>query len=321
MHFDSHAPFDTMFKSNIRNFLAKRQARMNSSEYERIIVIDDGGEVLDQIDDFIVESDRVVGIEQTSSGYNKLKFKDHQIPIINLARAEAKKVYETPFIVEGAIRLLSQRFEGLRKRPEKILIMGQGVLGRRARELLSAGYKVDGYDIVEEKSDMRAEDLHRRLGEYDVVIGCTGTTSLTAEQHGKLKKGCTLISISSPDREFDAVHLRRQLAVSGQFCRDVEVDGIKLLNSGFPINFNAQEETESLEMIQLTRALILGSILQATRPQRQTGFIELDRGLQFLIADQFQRGVMDVQDVVVSRPTYARLPAKPAHWKFMSVRG
>ncbi|MBS0605292.1 MAG: hypothetical protein JSS60_09715 [Verrucomicrobia bacterium] len=287
--FDSHVPFDEMFQANIRRFLAQRQDRMNSAGFAKIIILDDGGELLELIDDFLTRSDNVIGIEQTSSGYNKLVGKQHSLPIINLARAEIKKTMECPIIIDAAMNMLNSKLAAFTKKPEKILIMGKGVLGAKIKEILEKSYEVKCYDVNPEVSDIAPHQLQQELKEFDLIIGCTGRTSLTEADHKHLKKGCTLMSISSSDREFDAISLRKKTAKTVSCFEDVVVDGIKLLNCGFPINFTGQGEKEDLNLIQLTRALIISSIQQASVCQSKPGFVDMEMDIQQMIAKEFKK--------------------------------
>lgn len=289
LQFDSYLSFDETFKKNIRQFLLSRKEKLNSLSFDKIIILDDGGELLEQIDDFLMNSENVVGIEQTSSGYNKLVQRELILPIINLARSEIKKNMETPFIVETAMNLLHRKLSKLSQIPQKILIMGNGVLGSKIHTLLQKDYEVMRFDINPEKSDIPPEKLNENLGEFDLIIGCTGRTSLRQEVHRFLKKGCTLMSVSSSDREFDAISLRRKTAKTTSCFEDIEVEGIKLLNCGFPINFTGQGEEEDPNLIQLTRALIISSIKQASVCTAKPGFVDMEGGIQQIIAKEFQK--------------------------------
>lgn len=288
LEFDSHVPFDEMFKINIRRFLFDRKDKMNAQEFDKIIILDDGGELLEEIEEFLTRDENVVGIEQTSSGYNKLVHKQHTLPIINLARSEIKKTMESPIIIDAALDQLSDKLATLPKQPEKILVMGNGVLGSRIQTILQKKYQVMCFDVYSKKSDFPPEKLHEKLGEFDLIIGCTGRTSLTQKDHRFLKKGCVLMSISSSDREFDAISLRKKTPKTMTCFEDIDVDGIKLLNCGFPINFTGQGEKEDLNLIQLTRALIISSIQQASVCQAPAGFVEMEADIQRLIANEFQ---------------------------------
>lgn len=288
-HFDSHVSFDEMFKNNIRRFLLRRKDKLNSQGFDKIIILDDGGELLEMIEEFLERRENVIGIEQTSSGYNKLIDKQHVLPIINLARAEVKKTMESPIIISAAMTQLQRKLKELSHRPQKILIMGNGVLGSKIRSLLNGSYVVHMFDVDREKSDFSQEQLHERLKEYDAIIGCTGRTSLSIAEHLHLKKGCVLISVSSSDREFDAISLRKRTSKARNCFEDIEVDGIRLLNCGFPINFTGEGEKEDSKLIQLTRALIISSIQQASVCQAQPGFVDMDAEIQHQIAREFQK--------------------------------
>ena len=97
----------------------------------------------------------------------------------------------------------------------------------------------------------------------DLILGCTGMTSITQAQHRFLKKGCILASASSSDREFDSVFIRAKNPAFYNCFQDVDNGHVTLLNSGFPINFDGKRHSIAPEKIQITRALLTAGILQA----------------------------------------------------------
>ena len=65
--------------------------------------------------------------------------------------------------------------------PKRILIIGQGTIGKAiSAHLKNDLYHVDCFDECPEKSDFRSEELNQRLKKYDLIIGCTGNTSIQA---------------------------------------------------------------------------------------------------------------------------------------------
>jgi hypothetical protein len=66
------------------------------------------------------------------------------------------------------------------------------------------------------------------------------------------------------------------------------VNGITLLNCGFPINFNdGKKHSVAPEKIQLTRSLLLAGILEAQIKKLPNSLIELDLSLQDKISREF----------------------------------
>jgi hypothetical protein len=174
------------------------------------------------------------------------------------------------------------------RHPEKILIIGNGIIGSHIYAMLRGKYKILRYDLNPDKSDIATADFDKCLKGFDMIIGCTGTTSLPAPKYKLLKKGCVLLSISSSDREFDAVHMRRKSPQTTNCYENIQADDVTLLNCGFPVNFDGNEN-EDPKTIQLTRALIIVSILQGLKKQPNNGFVDLCQHMQQLLANEFQR--------------------------------
>ena len=93
-----------------------------------------------------------------------------------------------------------------------------------------------------------------------------------------LRKNVILASISSSDREFDAVVLRRQFKDKITDCHQhLFVNGIYLMNCGFPVIFDSCYDTIDTIEFQLTRSLLLAGIFQAYSLGEATGkLIPLD---------------------------------------------
>lgn len=286
--FDSHKPFDEDFQDNIHRFLHQRKARLNSPSYKRVIVLDDGGEILDIINGYLERFDHVYGIEQTSSGYNRLLQKEHAFPIVNLARAPSKLSCEPNNIISLSLKRITDFLKTYSKKVQTVLVIGNGSVGSEVYELFKEEFTVFRYDVRPEKSDFPPDQFNHFLAQADMIVGCTGDTSISAEQHQYLKPGCILVSCSSSDREFDAIHLRRRINKAKSCADHLDIDGIILLNCGFPINFNGEDDVDDPEFFQFIRALIIASIEQTSKPASSKGFIALDELRQSQILSKFQ---------------------------------
>jgi hypothetical protein len=182
-----------------------------------------------------------------------------KFPIINVARSWAKLKYESPIISDCALKKI---VKCLHERTWKqVLIVGGGSIGLAIREKLKHETQVDIFDTISERSSIPS--LKENLSSYDLIIGCTGSTSISHTLHDLLKEDCILSSVSSSDREFDAHYLRKK-AVPYENCHyNLSVDGKLLLNSGFPINFDGGMHSVPPKYIQLTRALLVAAIFQS----------------------------------------------------------
>jgi S-adenosylhomocysteine hydrolase len=282
--FDSHVSFDGQFQAYIDQFIKKVG---DIGGQEEVIILDDGGQLLAYVNDFFKDFKNVVGIEQTSSGYTKLVNIKLNFPIINVARSKAKLKVESPMIAELVAGRLTAYLKKQRVGNPKILIVGQGYIGRYLRTELEKHYSVNGCDITTNQCDFQG-NYQEHLGEFDVVIGATGQSVLLPGDFSKLKKGVILVSVSSSDREFSSSYLRALLPKTDDCHKDIKVNGINLVNSGFPINFDGKEHSLAPEKIQLTRALLLAALYEAKSKDFKVGMNNLIEDVQDKIIKEFK---------------------------------
>lgn len=261
--YNAHLPFDKSYKKCVKSFFHQSIQRKSLERYKKIIFLDDGGYLLEEVANFFEDFERIVGIEQTSSGYEYLKNKNLAFPIINIARSNTKLEIESPIIAQCVIGQLTNKLSKLKITPRKLLILGNGAVGKAIYERICHEYQIDIFDIHPSRSTLSYEEFLQRLKDYDLLIGSTGKISFPYHHHSLLKNGVVLASVSSSDREFDAVHLRKN--VSSHNCHsDLNINGIILLNSGFPINFFGTRNNIPLKFIQITLSLLSSAILEAS---------------------------------------------------------
>lgn len=279
LSFSSHKPFDNQYRENIKKFVRERLKKLANQKFERIIILDDGGELISIINSLIEPNERMVGIEQTSSGFHKLNSQDLKLPIINMARSPAKLNYESPIIAQLVLDSFIECIRDLPIQPQKALIIGNGPIGSEIRTALENNYLlVSTFDKCNFKSSIASIDFEKRLKDFDLIIGCTGRPILGPKHYHLLKKNALLISASSSDREFSAVSLRQKLPIVTDCHKNLLINGIYLINCGFPINFSSRFRDIDSDKLQLTRSLLLTSILQANNHSDflNKGFISLD---------------------------------------------
>ena len=290
MYFDSFTPYDLDFETYMSDFFDDIINTVDFNKFEKIIILDDGGFLIQVANKKLPHTLNIVGIEQTSAGFNRVKKKDVFFPVINTARSWVKMKYESPIIIELALRKLTSKINHLDPQPKKILIMGFGTLGKIVHKSLKNKYDLSSFDMDKTKSMISHKDLKNVLNQYDLIIGATGETSLPQENFKSLKNPVVLASISSSDREFDSTYLRRKTQQTYNCHSDLNIDGITLLNCGFPINFDKDYSTIDTDNFQLTRSLILGAVCQAYKTSAQSkGFLELDDEFQTVLEKELQR--------------------------------
>lgn len=286
--YDSHNSFDEQFEEQVIDFLNKIK-KMKLEKYDKVILVDDGGYLVYWANSILKDLKNIVAIEQTSAGYVKLKNLRLNFPIVNVARSKVKLEFESPFIAEATIRELEKHLSKLKINPKKILVIGKGAVGSNISSKLKDKFEVKHYDLDENLSDFKKTELSSIIGNFDLIIGCTGEAVIKPEYFNLLKKGVVLVSASSSDREFSASKLRKLDKRTKDCHKDVKVNGLFLLNSGFPINFNGTEHSVSPEKIQLTRALIFSAICLGETNNYPKSIIELDKNIQSKIEREFQK--------------------------------
>jgi S-adenosylhomocysteine hydrolase len=287
--FDSHQPFDIYFTKNLHSFFVNTIKKWALDPSSPLIILDDGGELVKIANTHFNNGQIIFGVEQTTAGYEKLKTEQLNFPVINVARSDAKLIFESPMIAEAQTNRIAELLSKLTIPNPNTLIMGNGSIGSALAQKLASIHKVTCYDKVLTRTDIEKVDL--RLEDYDLIIGTTGKTVLPFNFHHQLKKPVTLISASSSDREFDAVHLRRRAKQASTCHDDIVVDGVNLANCGFPINFRGSEEDSvPLSKIQLTIALLFAGVCQTLceRPTMKS-FVPLNHEAQKFVLKKFKQ--------------------------------
>jgi S-adenosylhomocysteine hydrolase len=289
--FDSHSDFDISFNNYIKEFLKSALSQVNLGDYERVIILDDGAHMLNLANRILKSTKNFVGIEQTSSGYNKLKNQRLRFPVINVARSKAKLDHESPIVADLFVKNLELELKDLKKKAKNILIIGNGPIGKSISDKLSNKCSISIYDKDALKSDFKdKKELKNKISRFDLIIGCTGESSFPTEFYSLLKEGVVLASASSSDREFSAKAIRVLGERYFQCHRNFEARGIHILNSGFPLTFTRKQMGAEGKNIQLTRALIFSSIFIALKKKRKNEFLEINPKIQEKIISSFRGG-------------------------------
>lgn len=285
--YNSHISYDELYSQEVEKFLASHLSDLIENKYDRIIVLDDGGKCIRFLNTHKTSDTPMTAIEQTSAGYHAIKDLPLTIPVINVARSPVKLNYESPMIAQAAAERLYQSLQQRDILPSRALIIGGGAIGQAMKNHLKEEMEIYIYDENPKLSDFSCE-LEAIISKFPLIIGCTGTTSVGKRLHPKIAPGTVLVSASSSDREFDAVHLRRLLPPATDCFQDVFVEEKLLVKSGFPVNFDGERENIDPEKIQLTIALITAGILQAQFTNfEETSIIPIQSYLEDKILSNF----------------------------------
>lgn len=289
--FDQNLSFDEQFEDYTKELLEYINKKVKLANYDKIIILEDGGSLLSHANRILKNVDNLIGIEQTSAGYERLKNVKLGFPVINVARSYTKLNIESPIIAKTCVERLNKTLTKLELKPKNVLIIGSGAIGNAIHEKLEGSFTVKRYDLDNSLSDYGNESLKSILGEFDMVIGSTGKEIIDTSLYKYLKKDTILVSISSSDREFSAVNLRKTLDKKIACHDNLKINGWYLLNGGFPINFDGAEDSASSEEIQVTLALLFASLCLAVKQNYSRGLVELDEGIQDLIIEKLKKKV------------------------------
>lgn len=225
------------------------------------------------------------GVEQTSAGVRQ----SWRYPVVQVCRSAAKLHFESQIIARGIARKLDSLgyLSSLR-----IGVLGLGALGSDVlRELRRRGCRVTGTDPRQSAKDIADQvvPLDELLQTSDLFLGCTGTDALRQVDLSRLTGRKLFVSCSSSNVEFRAV-LDRLLPSSlyGAWQGKIGMADCTVLNGGYPINFDRQQEWELLGEIILTRQLCFEGLVQAKSLAGSSARgVMLDPAIQFQLVEEW----------------------------------
>ncbi len=285
-----------------------------------IAVMDDGGIVskLVSTDPLLrAHATRFKIVEQTRRGITVADHVDLAAPVVNVAQSQGKFA-EGPLIASDVEQKTVERLARIgigSLQGKKVGVVGAGTIGMPiALHLKALGAIVTILDpseaaqkIGKQKglavADVDGPGRAAFFGAQDIVIGATGNAGITADDIANTNDGCVLGSASSKLVELDVGALSdlsrgadgapRMTVIDDQgHPPSVEYalkDGTtrRLLARGYPINFDGAQENIPFEHIQLTRALMVLGLMQATG-SKVAGVKRLDPKLQLEMLEHFQ---------------------------------
>jgi len=179
---------------------------------KRFLLLDEGGKVLHALHKHFPEYAHLcVGVEHTDRGIQLLEGIELKCPIVNVARSEAKKRYESPMIGESVVASIDGSLTdlGISIDPKEATILGYGAVGQNvAQSLLRRGYTVHVYDTDPKKMEQAKKDgmvtgsREEMLKHGHLVVGATGRGCLTVEEYALLPKKAVLANAASGRHEF-----------------------------------------------------------------------------------------------------------------------
>jgi len=266
-----NTPFDKEHKKNCK-FVVR-----DMSPKHKNIILDDGGCLINEAK----IKNIYFAVEQTSSGFNKLKKVKLNFPVLNVARSKTKLTQESPIIARQALERISAYIQNNNINSPKIIIIGLGAIGNAVYQAFSEeDYNIKGFDIETDKKDIL---LYMKEEKPDIVIGATGTKLLDKTDIENLESNHTyhFISVSSSDREFPVYYFRKNEKVHD----DIKYNNFVFVNNGFPISFKGNKYELTPIEIEKTIALLMGSVFYGISQKNcmNKGIINVPAELENLI--------------------------------------
>lgn len=262
---------------------------------KRIIVLDDGGRLIELSPDEFRINFQMAAVEQTRGGLYSKEVNSLLCPIIPVASAAIKNKYLEPLLIAKALFRAERTMTSLSFSKDKTCgIIGNGAIGRAIADyLLSNGYAVIGFDKnvnafsgLLQKKLVRASCIEQVIANSSIIFGCTGRDitsevdvfelasrdkvfiSTTSEQNEFLTLLNVMTNIFYRDR-LDEVNFNFN-PVGDIVCRNSNERTITVKNMGYPFNFPVLDPTGNwinpwvipAQDIELTQCAMYGGLIQ-----------------------------------------------------------
>jgi adenosylhomocysteinase len=176
------------------------------------------------------------------------------VPVLQIADSELKDV-EAAFVGEAVARVLEDDLlnSGIALTGRRVGILGFGKIGSSVSASL---YRRGGIVSVYDKNPTKVINALTRgyavprketlLSKSEIIIGTTGSTSISSAELERLKDNVLLGSASSRDIEFpvgDIASLAERIIAPSPHITEFEMPWnkkIRIVDSGFPLNFRRQ---------------------------------------------------------------------------------
>ncbi len=253
----------------------------------RLLVLDDGGKAATYLHEAFAQLRHVHIVEQTARGITVLAALPRiRWPVVDVARSLSKQHEQDHIgreVRDAVVRELDHVGIVVDERTQ-VRVTGAGVIGTGvARAFAALGADVMVWDSdagrrarARDGGFTVAADRVALFVDADVVVGCTGKTSILASDLPRVQRGCALASASSRQIEIDMSPWSSPNVVTQTLCIEGEGGGrfatqvwrlpdkdVLLRHNGFPMNFNGHIETGTASSIAPTRALMLRGTAQA----------------------------------------------------------
>lgn len=191
-------------------------------------------------------------VEDTNNGHWRYESAGvHNIPVLSMAQSPIKDIEDTVIgdgVVYSTEKIFREEFHAIIQ-GMRCGVIGYGKIGTstsvalKGREATVAVYDIDPAKCIRAKFEgYSIMSLNRLLNQSELIIGCTGKTSVRAENINHIRNNAILVSASAKNEEFDLIafdeYCNKEI-LSPVIWRYTRPDGgiFYLLNKGTPVNF------------------------------------------------------------------------------------
>lgn len=191
-------------------------------------------------------------VEDTNNGHWRYeRAGSHEVPILSMAQSPIKDIEDTVIgdgVVYSTERIFREEFHSIIQ-GMKCGVIGYGKIGTstsialKGREASVTVYDIDPAKCIRAKFEgHEIMSLQQILKHSDLIIGCTGKTSILAKDVSSIKNHAILVSASAKNEEFDLdafETLCKKEVINDVVWKYTQKDGryFYLLNQGTPVNF------------------------------------------------------------------------------------
>jgi len=270
VHMESGTPYEFATNKSIEVLWRKVIESQKKNGFTKLLIVDDGGDLWLSIPWNELEGVEIVGVEQTQRGITRIQNSSVRTPpIISVASSGIKKLVESEFIGISVLKKLNEI--GALSGAKQIGILGIGSVGGAVQRALTAiGRTALCYDPTYHSAESCPENaissIDVLLNKCDLIIGTVGSDSIVGTALERVSGSKVLASASSADVEFGSLLKLAEPSSDIFGTHIVKVhDGfdLKILNGGYPINFDRVKDSTPDEDIVLTRCLLYIGAMQA----------------------------------------------------------
>ncbi len=191
-------------------------------------------------------------VEDTNNGHWRYQMAGaHAIPVISMAQSPIKDIEDTVIgdsVIYSTERIFREEFNSVLQ-GLSVGVIGYGKIGTstaialRGRETAVSVYDIDPAKCIRARLEgYRISPLKKILSESDLIVGCTGKTSVRVDSIPFIRDRAILVSASAKNEEFDLFGFAGECErkeISNVVWKYIQKDGrcFYLLNKGTPVNF------------------------------------------------------------------------------------